>query len=335
MGGLNAAQKAIIILLVSTSGVTWIVSALEQEDMMSVMSPTGIVNPISILLFTIIWTAGMAAMMLPAISPMVLLYNRLAASSSGGLQNSSNTVFAQDDKHSTTFYPAKTLLFVASYLIVWASTGIGLLIGWSLIANSISAATVSQTNPSLSIAYGSILIISGAYQFSPLKSKCLGYCESPMSFFMRRWKGGASGALKMGIFHGIYCLGCCWPYFLLMVALGWMNLLWMGLFSGIIFGEKMWRNGIWIARIAGIGLAVVGVLMLSGYFPSIVNSGHNNNMSMEMGTGHNQESTSVNRMMPQINNGPSNSGSSSISSNPSPARPNNSNETNNQMSEMK
>lgn len=301
---------------------------------MSVMSPTGIVNPISILLFTIIWTAGMAAMMLPAISPMVLLYNRLSASSSGGRQNSSTTVIAQDDKHSTKFYPAKTLLFVASYLIVWTLTGIGLLIGWSLIANSISAATVSQTNSSLSIAYGSILIISGAYQFSPLKSKCLGYCESPMSFFMRRWKGGASGALKMGIFHGIYCLGCCWPYFLLMVALGWMNLLWMGLFSGIIFGEKMWRNGIWIARIAGIGLAVVGVLMLSGYFPSIVSSGHNNNMSMEVSTGHNQESTSVNRMMSQINNGPGNSESSSISSDPSQARPNNSNETNNRMSEM-
>ena len=340
MGGLKAAQKTIIIILDSTSGVTWIVSALEQENMMTAMSPTGIVNPLSVLLFTVIWTAGMAAMMFPAISPMVLLYNRLAASGrgNGGGQNRSTAVFAQDDKHTAKFYPVKTLLFVASYLIVWALTGIGLLIGWSLIANSISGATISQTNQSLNIAYGSISIISGAYQFSPLKSKCLGYCESPMSFFMRRWKGGASGALKMGIFHGIYCLGCCWPYFLLMVALGWMNLLWMGLFSGIIFAEKMWRNGIWIARIAGIGLAVVGVLMLSGYLPSIVSSGHNynnnNDMAMEVNTGHNQEGTGVNRMMPQVNNGPSNSESSSISSDPSQVRPNNSDGTNNPMSEM-
>lgn len=336
MGRLSAAQKAIIILLVSTSGVTWIVSALEQENMMSAMSPTGIVNPLSILLFTVIWTAGMAAMMFPAISPMVLLYNRFAASGSGNGQKSTSAVFAQEERHVAKFYPAKTLLFVASYLIIWALTGIGLLIGWSLIANSISGASISQTNQSLNIAYGSILIISGAYQFSPLKSKCLGYCESPLSFFMRRWKGGVSGALKMGIFHGIYCLGCCWPYFLLMVALGWMNLLWMGLFSGIIFAEKMWRKGIWIARIAGIGLAVVGVLMIAGYFPFIVSSGHHNsnNMSMEVSTGHNQEGTNVNSMMPQINNGPSNNESSSISSDPSQVRPNNSDESNNPMSEM-
>jgi predicted metal-binding membrane protein len=113
--------------------------------------------------------------------------------------------------------------------------------------------------------YGAILIISGAYQFSPLKSKCLGYCESPMSFFMRRWKDGSSGAIKMGVWHGMYCLGCCWPYFLLMVALGWMNLLWMGLFAAIIFGEKIWRKGIWVARAAGVGLAIAGILMLVGY----------------------------------------------------------------------
>src|SRR5689334_17810960 len=116
MGGLNAAQKAIIISLVSTSGLTWVVSGLEQQNMMSVMSPTGIGNPLAILLFTVIWTAGMAAMMFPAISPMVLLYNRLLASGNGGRQNGANTVFAQEDKHTSAFYTAKTLLFVASTL---------------------------------------------------------------------------------------------------------------------------------------------------------------------------------------------------------------------------
>ncbi|HZB80803.1 MAG TPA: DUF2182 domain-containing protein, partial [Nitrososphaera sp.] len=101
---------------------------------------------------------------------------------------------------------------------------------------------------------------------------CIGYCESPMSFFMRRWRDGTSGAFKMGVYHGIYCLGCCWAYFLLMIALGWMNLLWMGLFAGIIFGEKIWSRGIWIARAAGIGLAITGVLVAAGMLPSIVSS---------------------------------------------------------------
>lgn len=81
-----------------------------------------------------------------------------------------------------------------------------------------------------------------------------------------------SGALKMGVYHGIYCLGCCWAYFLLMVALGWMNLLWMGLFAAIIFGEKIWSKGIWVARGAGLGLIIVGVLVATGMLPSLTSS---------------------------------------------------------------
>jgi predicted metal-binding membrane protein len=87
------------------------------------------------------------------------------------------------------------------------------------------------------ILFSIILIISGVYQFTSLKKKCIGYCESPLAFFTRRWHNGKIGAIKMGTYHGLYCLGCCWPYFLLMVALGWMNIAWMGLFAVIIFGE--------------------------------------------------------------------------------------------------
>lgn len=122
------------------------------------------------------------------------------------------------------------------------------------------------------------MLVSGVYQFSSLKTKCLGYCESPLSFFMRRWRSGTKGALKIGIYHGLYCLGCCWPYFLLMVALGWMNLLWMALFAGIIFGEKIWSKGIWIARCAGVGFAIVGTMAALGLIiiPSDMNDNGNN-----------------------------------------------------------
>ena len=100
---------------------------------------------------------------------------------------------------------------------------------------------------------------------------------------MRRWRRGTVGAMKMGTYHGLYCLGCCWPYFLLMVALGWMNLLWMGLFAGIIFGEKVWSRGIWIARIAGIGLVIVGIttsLGLTTVSSGIMNADEGNNINM-------------------------------------------------------
>lgn len=251
-------QKVIFISLISTSALTWVVSGVQQENMMSSMMAVGnSLDPAAISLFTAIWTAGMAAMMFPAISPMVLLYNRLI-SKKGNNQEATTTVFENRSDAPSKSYPLKTILFIGCYLVVWALTGIALLVGWTLIMSNMSM-------QNMDVVYGAILVISGAYQFSPLKNKCLGYCESPMSFFMRRWKDGTSGAIKMGLFHGMYCLGCCWPYFLLMVALGWMNLLWMGLFAAIIFGEKIWKKGIWVARAAGIGLAIAGILMLMGY----------------------------------------------------------------------
>jgi predicted metal-binding membrane protein len=147
------------------------------------------------------------------------------------------------------------------YLIIWALTGIALLLGWSVPMNSV---VKLLENNHIGVIFGTIMIISGIYQFTPLKNKCIGYCESPLSFFMRRWKNGKAGAIKMGAYHGLYCLGCCWPYFLIMIALGWMNLAWMGLFAVIIFGEKIWSKGIWIARAVGITLIILGILSSLG-----------------------------------------------------------------------
>ena len=166
----------------------------------------------------------------------------------------------------------KITLFVLSYLLVWAITGIVLLVGWSLFVDFIlphSEQFINAVNGNMSTTntiYGILLLISGIYQFSPLKKKCLGYCESPLGFFMRRWEDGKIGAIKMGMHHGLYCLGCCWPYFLLMVALGGMNALWMGVFAAIIFAEKVWvKGGLWIARLTGIIFVILGMLTLGGF----------------------------------------------------------------------
>jgi predicted metal-binding membrane protein len=218
-------------------------------------------DPILLSLFTASWTVGMAAMMLPAISPMVLLYNKLTVGNAG-----SNAQALPQQQEKRPLFSPRTILFVASYLLVWALAGVALLLGWSIVMNN-TVVTIGA-NAQLGVIYGAILIISGFYQFSPIKSKCLGYCESPMSFFMRRWSNGSSGAIKMGMYHGLYCLGCCWPYFLMMVALGWMNVLWMGLFATIIFGEKMWLKGIWVARAAGLAFIAGGILAVAGIIPA-------------------------------------------------------------------
>jgi predicted metal-binding membrane protein len=266
----------------------WLVSVQQYDTMMSTMMM--FYNPIALSIFTLIWITGMAAMMFPAISPMVLLYDRLIKSDNNSRVNrrvkegkSSLIVSKEKEKEEEKeevkksssllaflrwpSYSLKIILFVGSYLAVWAFTGIALLIAWSVPMNYIFMGMNSSllSKQQLDLVFGILLIISGLYQFSPLKTKCLGYCESPMSFFMRRWRSGTIGAAKMGTYHGLYCLGCCWPYFLLMIALGWMNLFWMALFAAVIFGEKIWlRGGIWVARSAGISFMIVGVLAILG-----------------------------------------------------------------------
>ena len=262
----------------------WLVSVQQYDTMMSTMMM--FYNPIALSIFTLIWITGMAAMMFPAISPMVLLYDRLIKSDNNSRVNrrvkegkSSLIVSKEKEKEEVKksssllaflrwpSYSLKIILFVGSYLAIWAFTGIALLIAWSVPMNYIFMGMNSSllSKEQLDLVFGILLIISGLYQFSPLKTKCLGYCESPMSFFMRRWRSGTIGAAKMGTYHGLYCLGCCWPYFLLMIALGWMNLFWMALFAAVIFGEKIWlRGGIWVARSAGISFMIVGVLAILG-----------------------------------------------------------------------
>jgi predicted metal-binding membrane protein len=279
---MDRVQKAVVTSLIATSALAWIAS-IDQPDMMIAMTTY---NPLAISLFTTSWTAGMAAMMFPAIAPMVLMYNRLVINSENN-RGSQRSVTIQEEKEqggkATSSFPSlRVILFVGCYLLVWALTGVALLLGWSVVMNN-TIMTIANTGL-IQYLYSALLIIAGAYQFSPLKRICIGYCESPMSFFMRRWRDGTSGAVKMGLYHGMYCLGCCWAYFLLMVALGWMNLLWMGVFAGIIFGEKMWSRGIWVARAAGIGLAIVGVLLAAGMLPSIVSSVSSSTVDVEYDT---------------------------------------------------
>ena len=278
---MNRIQIILVSALISISVITWLVSSQQYDTMMSAMMMFH--NPVALTLFTVIWTAGMAAMMFPAIAPMVLLYDRIIKNKTNSEASSSKKGEAKESllvgidnskeqekmKSSVSFwspYSLKMILFVGSYLLVWAITGIAILVGWSIPMNYLLTEPFTNNAQSLvHIIFGVLLVISGLYQFSPLKTKCLGYCESPMSFFMRRWRSGTVGAMKMGMYHGLYCLGCCWPYFLLMVALGWMNLLWMALFAVIIFGEKVWvRGGKWIARSTGVGFVVLGTLALLG-----------------------------------------------------------------------
>src|SRR5439155_1281386 len=131
--------------------------------------------------------------------------------------------------------------FAAGYLAVWAAFGI---YAWGLgeLADGVARANplLRELGPRLAAL---AMLAAGAYQLTPLKERCLAHCRSPFSFVMQHWREGIGGALRMGATHGVYCVGCCWVLFLLLLVVGLSSLPWMGLITLIILAEKLLPRG--------------------------------------------------------------------------------------------
>ena len=109
---------------------------------------------------------------------------------------------------------------------------------------------------------GAILIGAGAYQLSPLKGACLKRCQSPIGFLLTNWREGTSGALELGLRHGLYCLGCCWALMFVLFVVGVMNLVWVAALTAFVLVEKFGPWGKWISRAGGVSLIAAGLLFL-------------------------------------------------------------------------
>lgn len=160
----------------------------------------------------------MVAMMLPSAMPMILLFARFSRQSGGGA--------------------ASTILFTLTYLLIWL-----LFSGLATVAQAALVATALASHVDVSLAdgrlSGALLIAAGIYQLSPLKAACLNQCRSPLSFVMRFWRPGWKGAIRLGLSHGLYCLGCCWVLMLLLFVGGVMNLVWIAILTLIVLAEKI------------------------------------------------------------------------------------------------
>jgi predicted metal-binding membrane protein len=185
--------------------------------------------------FLVAWIVMMAAMMLPSGAPMFLLY-RLSAS---------------DEPRSEL----RTLAFGAGYLLVWALVG-----AIVLAAQRVLDATVSPELRPYGVA--AVLLAAGAYQFTPLKATCLRACQTPADFLVRHWRGGTLGPLRLGIDHGLYCLGCCWALMAVLVAAGGMGLAWVALIALIVLVEKLVPRAVWFGRAVGVAF-VLGALVVA------------------------------------------------------------------------
>ena len=182
------------------------------------------------------WTVMMAAMMLPSATPMILLH-RLGA----------------NGRVRTQLWSAA---FVAGYLVVWASVGI---VVWG--AAIAASAIVMPEERALGVA--AILLIAGVYQFTPLKSTCLRACRTPADFLLTHWHRGLSGQVRLGIEHGLYCLGCCWALMALFVGAGAMSLMWAVGIALVVLVEKVRPEGIAFGRIAGALLIAAAVIVFA------------------------------------------------------------------------
>jgi predicted metal-binding membrane protein len=111
-------------------------------------------------------------------------------------------------------------------------------------------------------AGATLLIIAGVYQFTPMKHACLRRCQSPFGFLMSHWRNGLSGAFRMGLEHGAYCVGCCWALMMLLFAGGVMNLAVIAALTAFVAFEKLARFGVQGARISGLLLVLAGVWMM-------------------------------------------------------------------------
>ncbi|MGQ0484460.1 MAG: DUF2182 domain-containing protein [Hyphomicrobiales bacterium] len=193
----------------------------------------------TVLIFIMWWTM-MMAMMLPSAAPAILIYGAMSRR------------FAGRD-----IAGAPVAVFASGYAAIWTAFSLGV-VALQLLFRGLVPLTGMMAVASTSIG-GALLIAAGIYQMTPLKFACLRKCQSPLMFLARNWRTGLTGAFRMGISHGLYCLGCCWVLMGLLFYGGVMELLWIAGIAAYVAAEKLIPAKTQIARFAGMILVVWGL----------------------------------------------------------------------------
>ena len=215
-------------------------------DMSSMMSPE--FRPWSAGYFAFMlamWVIMMIGMMTPSVAPMVLLYAAVARRDAG--------------RHA--FAPAGW--FLAGYLLAWTVFALAAtLLQWLLEWGAVVAPMMAGTSRRLG---GLMLIAAGLYQWLPLKQACLTSCRAPLSFVQSHggFQPGARGALRLGLLHGLDCIGCCWLLMLLLFAFGVMNLAWIAALMIVVLIEKLAPGARSLSRALGVAGIIAGAALLA------------------------------------------------------------------------
>ncbi len=221
--------------------VTWSTSDLTLALLATPMFASGSED---LTLFFALLVVMMVAMMLPSALPMVLSYAGFTRLEAGRPTKPTDL--------------AGTTLFASAYFLVWGAFCVGALLG--LVALGVMGPLLG---PSIFVPAG-VLLAAGLYQTTRTKDLCLTHCHSPMGFVLGHWRAGRVGALRMGLLHAMYCVGCCWLFMLVLFVTGAMSLVWMSALSVAIFAEKLGPKQLLISRAIGLLLVVLGGVLALG-----------------------------------------------------------------------
>jgi predicted metal-binding membrane protein len=226
------AHVGIVAVLVMLAAVGWWWTAGEMRGMDD--GPWSALGSFG--WFVGVWVVMMAAMMFPSVSPTVALYARMSRSRS------------------------LPTVFTAGYLATWAAAGVFAFLV-ALAGTHAARGALAWDKAGQTIA-GVTLLVAAGYELTPFKNVCLGKCRSPLGSLLGSWRDGWTGAFRMGLGNGVWCVGCCWALMASLFALGVMSVTWMAVVAGLIALEKTlpWHR---VATIATTTVLVaLGVTML-------------------------------------------------------------------------
>lgn len=211
---------------------------------------------------------GGAQTTLPAIVSWVLMLSAMMLPSEIRYLRTFATIVGQ-----SPFLPVNTprwplvVVFGTGYLIVWSVFGLAAALLDEWYRSVLLFLQFDRLGIDRFVAAG-YFFIAAFYQRSSAKDACLTHCQTPMQFFLRKWRSGLFGSLRMGIEHGLYCIGCCWALMMLMFAFGTMSLFWMAFLAALMFAEKAFQFGPRVRNAVSLVLLIIGLIFVLA--PSLI-----------------------------------------------------------------
>ena len=239
---IDVREAGLIAVLLILAALSWVFTA----QRMGGMDMGGWTDPGPLDFFLSTWVVMLAAMMFPSVAPMVTAYAKI-------------TRRRRETGRSAP--RGATALFVAGYLVAWTVFGLVAYGLYNAVTSLVPGALTAD--PGGRYAAAGVILAAAVYQLTPAKNVCLTKCRSPMDFILHGLRPGYGGALRMGVEHGAWCVGCCWALMVALFALGMMSVGWMALVGAFIAAEKMlpWRRLANRSISAALALIAVGIAL--------------------------------------------------------------------------